>query len=902
MDTHGSSALTVNGEPRLTAATPETPLIYVLRNDLGLRGVRAGCAIGSCGACTVLVDGQPTRSCITPLSAVAGSPIITPEGLGGPDSPHPVQQAFLDEQAAQCGYCVNGIIMTAAALAERRPPPVHGDIRQALENHLCRCGTHQRLARAFGRAVGVPAEPPARASQVVAAAPSEVTTGTVGSDDDVSCTGVGSGHSELPASLVSSPTVERWLRVMPDGRVRADTGKVELGQGIRAALARIVAGELGISAELVDVASTTTGSSPDEGYTAGSASLDQGGVALAMAAAAMRRMLLGRAAVHLSVAVDEISVEQSGMLTSRSGTSVSFAALAAESPLAGPIEATDCPDWSRYTSARPSDRRDLRAKLTGAPAYVHDMVLPGMLHARALLPPTYDAQLEEVDLAAARELPGIVVVVRDGNLVLTIGEREEQAVRAAKQLARTARWSDPGLDLQGDPAENLRRLVAEPFVAREDDGTAEAFAGNRTVRSSYAKPYQSHGSIAPSCAVALERPEETAVWTHSQGVYPLRRELAALLGQPEERFSVQHADGPGCYGQNGADDVAALAVLAAKAVPGRPVRLQFSIEDEFGWEPHGPAMVADLEAALDGSGHLVAWRHHTTTDVHSSRPAGSGDRLLAAWLRPGGPPRPWPGPMESGARNATPLYDIAHESIVAHHVRGPVRTGTLRSLGSYLNVFASESFVDEAAEFAGRDPVAFRLEHLSDSRARRVLEVAAESAGWVSHVGPSGRGQGVALARYKGTKAYVAAVVDLVVDQERRRIEVQRILVVCDAGSIIDPDGLRNQIEGGALQGLSRAMHEELDVDSKGIHSRDWTTYPVLGFDDVPPVDVVLVEGAGHPPLGAGEASTPPLPAALANALDDAVGVRLRVLPINYGHIERRLMALDEMEMDRVRL
>jgi CO/xanthine dehydrogenase Mo-binding subunit/aerobic-type carbon monoxide dehydrogenase small subunit (CoxS/CutS family) len=899
MDTDGASTLRVNGESRLTTATPETPLIYVLRNDLGLRGVRAGCAIGSCGACTVLLAGQPTRSCITPLSAVAGSPIITPEGLGGPDSPHPVQQAFLDEQAAQCGYCVNGIIMTAAALAERRPSPAHRDVREALANHLCRCGTHQRLARAFCRAVGVPAEPVAQERMAGAAA--EATKDTVGSDD-VSCTGVDSGHSDLPASLVSSPTVERWLCIMADGRVRADTGKVELGQGIRAALGRIVATELGIASEFVDVASTTTNGSPDEGYTAGSASLDQGGVALAMAAAAMRRMLLDRAARHLSVAADEISVEPSGVLTSHSGRRVSFAALVAESPLTGPIEATDRPDWTRYPVGQVSVRRDLRAKLTGEAAFVHDMVLPGMLHARALLPPTYDAQLEEVDLASVRELPGIAAVVRDGNLVLTIGEREEQTVRAAKQLARTARWSDPGLDLHGDPAENLRRLVAEPFVARQDEGTEAAFSCNRTIRSSYAKPYQSHASIAPSCAVAIEGPEQTAVWTHTQGVYPLRRELAALLGEPEERFTVHHADGPGCYGQNGADDVAALAVLAAKAVPGRPVRLQFSVEDEFGWEPHGPAMVADLKAALDGSGHLVAWRHHTTTDVHSSRPAGSGDRLLAAWLRPGGPPRPWPGPMESGARNATPLYDIAHESIVAHHVRGPVRTGTLRSLGSYLNVFASESFVDEAAEFAGRDPVTFRLEHLSDSRARRVLEVAAESAGWVSHIGPSGRGQGLALARYKGTKAYAATVIDLAVDQERRRIAVQRILVVCDAGSIIDPDGLRNQIEGGALQGLSRAMYEELDVDSKGIHSRDWTTYSVLGFDDVPPVDVVLVDGSGRPPLGAGEAATPPIPAALANALDDAVGVRLRVLPINYGQLERRLMALGETEMDRVRL
>lgn len=896
------SYCTVNGRMVSIEAAPKTPLIYVLRNDLGLRGVRCGCGIGSCGACTVLVDGQPTRSCITSLSAVVGTSVTTPEGLGGPANPHPVQGVFLEEGAAQCGYCVNGLIMTAAALAEQRPVPAEAAVRAALADHLCRCGTHQRLIRAFRRAVGLQGtqDDEAATLRIVgtchAGAPDTEQRGA--DEGSFACT---PSSSELPPALGSAPNVEHWLCLLPSGRIYGNTGKVELGQGIRSAMVQIVAGELGVTADLVDVGSPTTGESPDEGYTAGSASVDQGGVALAMAAVALRRLLVDRAAAQLEVAADQIAVEPSGALVNAAGDRVTFGELAAGPPLAGLIRPTDQPDWSRHAATRMSTRQDLRTKLTGAPAYVHDLALPGMLHARALLPPTYDAELKTVDLLQTSQMDGVVTVVQHGNLVLVVADREERAILAVKQLARTAQWTDPGLELSGDAAANLRRLSGESFVARRNDGLDEVLTANQSTRSSYAKPYQAHGSIAPSCAVALEEPAQTSVWTHSQGVYPLRKEIAALLGEPEDRFIVRHADGPGCYGQNGADDAAALAVLAARAAPGRPVRLQFSIEDEFGWEPHGPAMLADLEAALDASGRLVGWLHHTTTDVHSTRPTGCGDRLLPAWLRPGGSQRPWPGALESGARNATTLYDIPRQRIVANHVRGPVRTGALRSLGSYLNVFASESFLDEVAEQAARDPVAFRLAHLSDPRARRVLEVAAEAVDWVPHVGPSGRGQGIALARYKGTKAYIAEVVELQVDQKRRRIVVGRILIACDAGTIIDPDGLRNQLEGGALQGLSRAMYEELRVDAHGIRSRDWTTYPVLGFDDVPRIDVVLIDGAGRPPLGAGEAATPPVPAALANALDDAIGVRMRTLPITYAGIERRLMELDESEMDRVR-
>jgi CO/xanthine dehydrogenase Mo-binding subunit len=360
-------------------------------------------------------------------------------------------------------------------------------------------------------------------------------------------------------------------------------------------------------------------------------------------------------------------------------------------------------------------------------------------------------------------------------------------------------------------------------------------------------------------------------------VYPLRRELAVLLAEDESRLTVRHMDGPGCYGHNGADDAAAFAALAAQAVPGRPVRFQLTVRDEFGWEPYGPPMLADLDAALGPGGRIVAWRHRIRTGPHLSRLNGDGDRLAAAWLRSGGPQRPWTGANHAGARNAMPIYDLPARDIGADYVRTSLRTSSLRSLGAYFNVFAIESFMDELAEAAGADPLEFRLAHLRDERARAVLELAAARAGWRTRVGSTGHGQGLALARYHG-KAYVALVID--VDVADDRVRVGRVVTVCDAGTVVNPDGLRNQLDGGTLQGLSRALHERVRFGPGGIESQDWTSYPVLRFGEVPPLETILLDRPGAPPLGAGEASTPVTPAALANAVHDATGIRTRELPL----------------------
>ena len=883
-----TTTLHVNGTSHEVALPPTTPLMYVLRNDLGCPGVRSGCAIGECGACRILLDGVAVPSCITPLSEAAGAQVVTPEGLGGPDDPHPVQRAFLDEQAGQCGYCVNGMIVSVAGRLQQDRPVDAAALRETLDDHLCRCGTHTRMLRAACRAAGLPTNP--------ATGPDPVMTDGGGQPP---VPGSDAGF-QVPAAVRDEPRIEGWIALREDGAVVLRSGKVELGQGLRTALAQIAAAQLGTDVARIEVAPTATGAAPDQAHTSGSFSIEHAGVAIAMAAVALRRVLFERAAIRLGGDATGLRLDGDAVV-SEDGARVSLADLLAEGPCTGAIEDTDVPRFDVSPLGDPVHRDDLRTKLTGAPAYVHDLDLPGTRYARALLPPTLDAELVAVDTDAVRALPGVEAVVVDGRLVVVVAAREDQAVRAIGRLQADTRWERGAPLTERDTEQLLRGLDGEEAVAQRDAGAAALLGdGAGAHAATYVRPYQAHGPMAGSAAVALQAGSTLHLWTHSQGIYPLRREVAALLDVAEDDIQITHVDGPGCYGMNGADDAAAVAAIAARAVPGQPVRFQFSTADEFTWEPHGPGMVADLRAALDDDGRIVAWGSRTITDSHSTRPDGSGDRLLPAWIGDVPRERPWVGLGEPGLRNAVPQYDIPALDVVAHEVRGPLRTGPLRSLGAFFNLFAVESFVDELAEAAGADPVAFRLAHVRDERAAAVLTAAADRAGWQPRVGPSGRGLGVALGRYKDTKAYAAVVAAVAVDPAAGSFRVARLVVACDAGTVINADGLRNQLEGGALQGLSRTLFEELHLADDGTLERDWTTYGSLRFRDVPDVEVVVLDRPGHPPLGAGEVTTPLVPAAVANAIDDAIGIRLRTLPLTAGRLERRLLEMEASEAARV--
>lgn len=695
---------------------------------------------------------------------------------------------------------------------------------------------------------------------------------------------------KLPGSLNANRRLDRWLRIDRDGTVTVFPGKVEIGQGILTALAQIVAEELDIALERVRLAPADTSYSPDEGMTSGSQSITDGGVALRCAAAEARELLLQRAARQLGASLEQLSVAD-GVVTARSGGSATYWDLASEDLLAREATADVAlkPASQHTIIGRSAPRRDIPAKVTGAPIYVHDLDLPGMLHGRVARPPSYRARLVALDEAEVRALPGVVAVARDGSFLGVIAEREEQAIRALTRMKRLARWEESTeLPDTLDPR-FLTREASEDQVISEKQDPAAAARAVKTLEAEYTRPYIAHASIGPSCAVACFDGDRCTVWTHSQGIFPLRRDLAGALGMAESRITAIHVDGAGCYGHNGADDAALDAALLARAVPGRPVRVQWMREDEFNWEPYGPAMVVKLKAALDAQGIVVGWTEDIWSNPHSTRPNGLGGvNLLAAWHlarpHPPSPPRNPPLPGGGSHRNAIPIYEFPNERVTNRLVkRMPVRVSALRALGATANVFAIESFMDELAAAAGADPVEFRLRHLKDSRAREVIETVAAKAGWrKGEKGDGTRGRGIGFARYKNGACYVAVIVEIEAGNE---IAVKRAWAAIDAGLAINPDGLINQTEGGIIQTVSWALKEAVRYDRNRILTSNWDDYPILAFDESPRVEITVVNRPELPPLGAGEGAQGPTAAAIANAIYNAMGIRLRDMPFTRERI-----------------
>jgi len=702
-------------------------------------------------------------------------------------------------------------------------------------------------------------------------------------------TTAGTPPRKLPGSLNANRRLDRWLRVNRDGTVTAFPGKVEIGQGILTALAQIVAEELDVALERVRLAPTDTSYSPDEGMTSGSQSITDGGTALRYASAEARDLLLQRAAARLGVSLEQLSVAD-GVVTARSGGSVTYWELASDDLLAREATAEIAPKpASMHTIiGRPAPRRDIPAKVSGKAIYVHDLDLPGMLHGRIARPPSYEARLASVDEAEVRALPGVEKVVRDGSFLGVIAGREEQAIRALTRLRRIARWEESTRLPEPDPR-FLYKETTEDTVISEKKDPAAAARRTRTLEAEYTRPYTAHAALGPSCAVAQFEGGRYTVWTHSQGVFPLRRDLAPVLGVEEERITVIHMDGAGCYGHNGADDVALDAALLARAVPGRPVRVQWMREDEFQWEPYGPAMVVKLKGDLDAQGNVVGWTEDIWSNSHSTRPNGLGGvNLLAAWhlAQPHQPSPPRDPPLPGGGshRNAIPIYEFPNEHVTNRLVkRMPVRVSALRALGATANVFAIESFMDELAAAAGADPVEFRLRHLKDPRARAVIETVAAKAGWrKGEKGDGTRGRGIGFARYKNGACYVAEIAEVEAGNE---IAVKRVWAAIDAGLVINPDGLVNQTEGGIIQAVSWALKEAIQYDRSRILTSTWIDYPILTFEESPQVEVTIVNRPDQPPLGAGEGTQGPTAAAIANAIHNAMGVRLRDMPFTRARV-----------------
>ncbi len=706
--------------------------------------------------------------------------------------------------------------------------------------------------------------------------------------------------ARLPGSLNTNRMLDGWLRINANGTVTVFTGKVELGQGILTALAQIASDELDVAYERIEMVSADTSRSPDEGMTAGSLSVENSGTALRFACAEARSLLLAVAARKLGVAPGELTVADG--VVSAGNARLSYSELAGEAGLKREATARvqPKPPSAHRMIGQSVPRRDIPGKVTGQPSYVQDMRLPGMVYGRVVRPPSYRAQLVSCDEAGVRAMPGVTAVVCDGSFLAVAAAREEQAIKAAQALRASAKWMETRDLPPPAPAlfDHLQKAPSIEMVVNEKVGTMLSGGRVTTLESTYRRPFQAHAALAPSCAVAQMKDSKLTVWTHSQGVFPLRRDLAKVLRMPEASITAIHVEGAGCYGHNGADDAACDAALLSRATGGRPVKLQWTREDEFAWAPYGSAMVMQMKARLDGAGNIVYWRHDVWSHPHSTRPGSSkGSSLLAGWhlADPVKLAAVSNTPQPSGAadRNAVPLYDFPSQKIVLHFLREmPIRTSALRTLGAYANVYALESFMDELAMQAGADPVAFRLRHMKNPRARAVIEAAAAKAGWqAGRKGDGSRGRGIAFSQYKNLAAYVAVVADVVVDRRTGKVRVERMVSAVDAGLIVNPDGVVNQIEGGIIQSASWTLKEAVGFDARHITTRSWADYPILTFTEVPAVEVVLLNQPNERSLGTGEGSQGPTVAAIANAIAHATGVRLRELPFTPQRVKAALTA-----------
>ncbi|HEY2228515.1 MAG TPA: molybdopterin cofactor-binding domain-containing protein [Xanthobacteraceae bacterium] len=699
--------------------------------------------------------------------------------------------------------------------------------------------------------------------------------------------------------------IDSWLAVKADGGVTCFTGRVDLGTGTRTALAQIVADELDVDLDRVTMVMGDTARTPDQGTTSGSTTIQKEAIPIRHAAADARQILLKLASDRLGVPVSDLRAA-SGIITSgRAGRSISYGELIGEKKfdLRAPGRArTKKP--SEYTVVGKSvPRIDIPAKATGSFTFVHDVRRPGMLFGSVVRPPAtgsetaIGASFVSLDLMSVRHIPGIVQVVRIEDFVGVVAEREENALRAARELkVEWKPWSGTPDFAKLEPT--LREYPGKARVVREEGDVRSALTNAAVeLSATYIWPYQLHASLGPSCAVAEFADNKLTIWSATQSAHAIRREAAQLLALPEEAVRVIHVEGAGCFGLNCADDVALDAALLSKAV-GRPVRVQLTREQEQGWEPKGAAQLMDVRGSLDGNGRITGYQF--TTKCFSGRA-----ETLAHYLTGAKPAQP--GVLGQGDRNAVPPYfGIPNLKVSVLDLVPPVRAARMRGVASLPNSFAHECFIDELAVAAGADPLKFRLERLNDPRAVAVLAAAAKKAGWETRAprkpelaaATVAKGRGIAYARYTHGDfpgygaAYTAWVADVEVDLGSGEVRVARVVVAQDAGLLVNPKGAELQVHGNVIQSVSRALKEEVKFDAAGVTSLDFKSYPIATFPDVPDIQVVLLERPDDPPLGVGEAAAIPSAAAIANAIFDATGARLRQVPFTPQRIKAALAAL----------
>ena len=696
------------------------------------------------------------------------------------------------------------------------------------------------------------------------------------------------------ARVLDPKEVDAFLAVDADGIVTVFCGKVDLGQGLRVAIPQIAAEELGISLNKIKYVEGDTALTPNQGRTSGSNGIQRGGMQIRQAAATARKALIEIAAKRLNVSAADLVAADGAVRPAAGGAGITFADLLADkrfdlkldpkAPLKNPAS---------YTLVGKSQPRpDVPAKCTGSHVYMHDFTLPGMLHGRVIRPPAIGATLVSIDEASVRHLAG-VKVARIKNFLAITAEDEWTVVRAARALK--AQWSEG----TGLPDQNalIASLRAGPFngdetLVKKGDPAAAMPAGAKTLKAAYFWPMQSHASMGPSCAVADVRVDAATVWTASQGTHGNRDTFARFLGLPKEKVRLIYLEGSGCYGMNGHEDAAADAAILSRAV-GRPVRVQWSREDEHGWDPKGPPQFLEISGAVDANGHILDWRAEMwipqTTRGMPNIPLLAPEAAGLDNVRGNNP-----GLI---SQNGDPPYAADAIQVVAHWLKDtPLRPAPLRSPGKPANCFAVESFIDELAAAAGLDPVEFRLRGLKDPRGVELIKHAAAMMNWQSRPSPKVEqnaaivhGRGISYVHYKHTETYVAMGMEVAVERASGVIRVERVVCAHDCGQIINPDGVRAQVEGSILQTLSRVLMEEVKFDRSRVLSVDWASYPILKFSQAPKLDIALVDRPTEKPLGAGEAACTPVGAALGNAVFDATGVRLRTIPFTPERVKAAL-------------
>jgi CO/xanthine dehydrogenase Mo-binding subunit len=697
---------------------------------------------------------------------------------------------------------------------------------------------------------------------------------------------------------VALDEVDAFLTVGRDGSVTVFTGKVDLGTGTRTALRQIAAEELDVAFERVRLVEGDTALTPDQGPTWGSLSIQVGGAQIRQAAATARQALIRMAVGRLGLPSADLVVKD-GVIASRlePARRIAYADLIGDRPFRLKVD-KEAPvkDPAAHTVVGQSiPRVDIPAKVTGEWTYMHDVRVPGMLHARVVRPPAVGATLRSVDESSVSGIAGLRKVVRAGNFLAVVADTEWAAIKAARQLGAT--WSSwaglPDMD-------RLYQVVRATPVAKDevtvDRGNPRAALGTaaRTLAATYEFAIHLHGSIGPSCAIADWRDGRLTVWSASQAPHFLRRELAGMLSVPVEAVRVVYVDGAGCYGRNGHEDAAADAALLAREM-GRPVRVQWMRHDEHGWEPKGPPTLVDIRAGLDAAGNVVAWDSEFW--IPKVTLITDGVPLVAATLA-GLPHKPALNPGNI-FQNSAPPYAFPNVRAVCHRLEAtPFRPSWIRTPGRMQNTFANETMMDELAAAAGADPIEFRLRYLTDARGIAVLKAAAARAGWQPRPSPRrgaagsvATGRGVTYVKYENVRTYVSAVADVEVDRPSGAVRVTRFVVAQDCGQIVNPDGVRLQVEGNVIQTTSRTLKEELTWDRSHVTSLDWAGYPILAFPEVPRVEVELISRPQDPPWGAGEPSAAVVPSAISNAIFDAIGVRVRSVPFTPERVRAAIRA-----------